>query len=106
LVDLQFFFDKHTHTLNTPVLFYFLLFALFLSTMSDLLEDNQTENATDLADNPTLTPVFDRPDAPIIVKSDERISSLSSHIDENNENEAVSALVTSFSAEQTEHRTT
>jgi len=52
------------------------------------------------------TTIIEKPDIPILLKSDDKISSMSSHVDENNENEAVASLVTSFVGDQNEHRTT
>jgi hypothetical protein len=50
--------------------------------------DSQTEIITDstLIDD---TSISDKLDIPILLKSDDPTSSISSHVDENNENEAV-----------------
>jgi proton-coupled amino acid transporter len=68
----------------------------------------ETEMIKESSDIQTSTPredisISEKDNLPILDKSDERTSS---HVDENNENEAVSVLVTSFVADQNEHRTT
>jgi hypothetical protein len=55
---------------------------------------SQTEIVTGTPDIRTSTPnadssISENANVPILIKSDDRTSSMSSHVDENNENEAV-----------------
>ena len=78
-------------------------------SQTEILTDVQTSTPIDA---PALIETNDQPDLfkaddqPVLIKADDRTSSITSHIDENNENEAVSALVTSFAGDQTEYKTT
>ncbi|CAF4432254.1 unnamed protein product, partial [Adineta steineri] len=52
------------------------------------------------------TPFTEQPDLPLLYKAHDDTSSMISHLDENNENEAVAPLVSSIYGEQYENKTT
>ncbi|CAF0809722.1 unnamed protein product [Adineta steineri] len=52
------------------------------------------------------TPFTEQPDLPLLYKAHDDTSSMISHLDENNENEAVAPLVSSIYGEQNENKTT
>ncbi|CAF0880645.1 unnamed protein product [Adineta ricciae] len=73
--------------------------------------ESQTEILTKVPDVQTSTPITDasiseKVDLSNVLKEDEILNSMASHVDENNENEAVAPLVASFAGDSTEHRTT
>ncbi|CAF1673231.1 unnamed protein product, partial [Adineta ricciae] len=58
------------------------------------------------AANPVTSSYGEQPDRPLLHKAQEDITSLTSHADENNENEAIAPLVSSIYGEQNECKTT
>ncbi|CAF1566791.1 unnamed protein product [Adineta ricciae] len=58
------------------------------------------------AANPAASSYVEQPDRPLLYKAQEDLTSLTSHADENNENEAIAPLVSSIYGEQNECKTT
>ncbi|CAF3559323.1 unnamed protein product [Rotaria socialis] len=55
---------------------------------------------------PASTPVGEYSDRPLLFKNDDDTNSMISHVDENNENEAIAPLVSSIIGDQTDYKTT
>ncbi|CAF0994471.1 unnamed protein product [Rotaria sp. Silwood1] len=67
---------------------------------------SQSETFSEPSAIPTSTSMSEYPDRPLLFKNDDDTSSMISHVDENNENEAVAPLVSSIVGDQTDHKTT
>ncbi|CAF1146236.1 unnamed protein product [Rotaria sordida] len=74
--------------------------------MSTSLTHSQSETFSESSVIPASTSMSEYPDRPLLFKTDDETTSMISHVDENNENEAVAPLVSSIAGDQTDYKTT
>lgn len=67
---------------------------------------SQSETFSETNVIPTATPGSDQPNLPLLFKYNEEHNATMSHLDENNENDAIAPLVSSVNDEQNERKTT
>jgi proton-coupled amino acid transporter len=74
--------------------------------MSNTPSRSQSENFSEKVAMQTSTPTVDQPNLPLLFKYNEEHNETMSHLDENNENDAIAPLVSSVTDDQNERKTT